>query len=54
MILLYLAISGQAVSVGTERTKEQILMYYIIHALARAELNYPLNAKFAHTLVSAT
>ena len=37
-----------------ERAKEKIPVYYIHHALAGAEFNYPLIEKFAYTLVLAS
>ena len=37
-----------------ERAKEQIPKYYIRHALAGDEVNYPLIEKFAYTLVMAS
>jgi len=53
---LYLVISEQAISVVlvVERAKEQISVYYLSHALAGAEVNYPLREKFAYTLVMAS
>jgi len=55
-LLLYLAISDHTVSavLVAERAKEQIPMYYISHALAGAEMNYPLIKKFAYALVMAS
>ena len=52
-LLLYLAVSEQAVIVVlvVERAKEQIMVYYIGHALVGAEVNYRLIEKFAYTLV---
>jgi len=37
-----------------ERAKEQIPMYYVSHALAGAEVNYPPIEKFAYALVMAS
>ena len=37
-----------------ERSKEQISVYYISHALAGAEINYPLIEKFTYMLVMAS
>ena len=43
-LLLYLAVSEQIISaiLVVERANEQIPIYYVIHALAGAEINYPL------------
>jgi len=53
MLLLYLAISKQAVSMVlvVRRAKQQILVYYMSHIITGAELKYPLIEKFAYTLV---
>ena len=37
-----------------EGAKEHILVYYISHALAGAEINHPLIEKFAYALVIAS
>ena len=37
-----------------ERDKESIPVYYVSHALARVEANYPLIEKFSYTLVMAS
>ena len=54
--LLYLAISLQVVRMVlmVEKAKVQIPMYYVRHALAGAELKYPLIGKFSYTLVLAS
>jgi len=56
VLLLYLALSKHAISpiLVIERSKERILVYYVSHALAGVELNYPLIEKFAYTLVMAS
>ena len=56
ILVLYLAISEHAVSaiLVVERVSEQIPMYYVSHALAGAEVNYPLIEKFAYALVMAS
>ena len=53
---LYLAVSEHAVSavLVAERAREQVPVYYISHALAGAEVNYPLIEKFAYALVMAS
>ena len=50
---LYLVILEHAISVVlvVEKAKEQIPVNYISHALAGAEVNYPLIEKFAYTIV---
>jgi len=55
-LVIYLAISEHAVSavIILERAKEQIPVYYVSHALAGAEVNYPLSKKFAYALVMAS
>ena len=55
-LLLYVVILEQAVSVvlAVERAREQILVYYVSHALVGAKVNYPLIEKFAYTLVMAS
>jgi len=55
-LFLYLVISEQAMSVVlvVERNKEQLPIHYVSHALAGAELNYPLTQKFAYALVLAS
>ena len=52
-LLPYLVVSKQAMSMvlEVERAKEQIPVYYVSHALAGAEVNYPLIEKFVYTLV---
>jgi len=54
-LLLHLAVSKQAISavLVVERAKEQIPIYCINHALAGANVNYPLIEKFAYALVMA-
>jgi len=37
-----------------ERAKQQTPAYYVTHALAKAETNYPLMKKFAYILVMAS
>ena len=37
-----------------ERAMEQILVYYVSHALAGAEVSHPLIEKFAYMLVMAS
>jgi len=56
VLVLYLAVSEHAVSavLVAERAKEQIPVYYASHALAGAEMNYPLIEKFAYALVMAS
>ena len=56
ILVLYLAISEHAVSaiLVVERVSEQIPMYYVSHALAGAEVNYPLIEKFPYALVMAS
>ena len=56
VLALYLAVSEHAVSVVlvTEQAKEQIPVYYVSHALAGVETNYPLIEKFAYALVMAS
>jgi len=56
VLVLYLTVSEHAVSavLVAEWAKEQIPMYYISHALASAEMNYPLIEKFAYALVMAS
>jgi len=56
VLVLYLAVSEHAVSVVlvAERAKEQIPVYYVSHALAGVEINYPLIEKFAYALVMAS
>ena len=53
---MYLVVSEHAIIVVlvAERTKEQIPVYYVSHALAGAEMNYPLIEKFVYTLVMAS
>ena len=55
-LLLYLGVSEQAIRVVliVERAKEQILVYYVSHALIGAEAYYPLIEKFAYALVMAS
>ena len=56
ILVLYLAIIEHAVSaiLVVEKAKEQIPMYYVSHALAGADANYPLIKKFAYALVMAS
>jgi len=56
VLVIYLAVLEHAVSaiLMVERAKEQIPMYYVSHALAGAEVNYPLIEKFAYALVMAS
>jgi len=56
ILVLYFAILEHAVSavLVVEREKEQIPIYYVSHALAGAEVNYPLTEKFADALVMAS
>ena len=53
---MYLAVSEHTVSafLVVERAKDHIPMYYISHALAGIEVNYPLIEKFAYALVIAS
>jgi len=53
VLVLYLAVSEHAVSAVllAECAREQIPLYYVSHALAGAEMNYPLIEKFAYTLI---
>jgi len=52
----YLAVSEQVVSavLVVERPRERIPVSYMSHALAGAQVNYPLIDKFAYTLVLAS
>jgi len=54
--VLYLAVSEDAVSaiLVAEWVKEPIPVYYVSHALAGAEMNYPPIEKFAYALVMAS
>jgi len=56
VLVLYLAILEHAVSAVllVERAKGQIPMCYVSHALAGAEVNYPLIKMFAYALVMAS
>ena len=56
VLVLYLAVLEHVVSavLTVERTKEQIPMYYISHALAGSEANYALIEKFTYALVMAS
>jgi len=51
-----LAVSEEAINaiLVVEQAKEQIAVYYVSHALAGAEINYPLIEKFAYALVMAS
>jgi len=42
----------KAIVVG--KSKEQIIVYYVSHALVEAEIYYPLIEKFAYMLVMAS
>ena len=55
-LVLYLVVSEQAASavLVVERAKEQILVYYVTHALAAEEVNYSLIEKFAYAVVMAS
>jgi len=54
-LVLYLAVLEHAVNavLVVERAKEQVPVYYVSHALAGAEVNYPIIEKFAYALVMA-
>jgi len=56
MLLFYLVILKQAISADlvVERAKGRILVYYVSHALAGAEVNYALIENFAYTPVIAS
>ena len=44
---------GVSTVLVVERAKEQVPVYYMSHALAWAEVNYPLIEKFAYALMMA-
>jgi len=56
VLALYLVVSERTVSTVliVERAKEQIPVYYVSHALAGLQVNYPLIEKFAFALVMAS
>ena len=51
-----MVVSEHAISavLVVERAKEQIHVYYVSHALAGTEVNYPLIEKFTYALVMAS